>query len=62
MSRGEQLLLVTSSSQGAVEVVEVRIHGLGLPEVRPGHRRQNAVLTTTTKKITEGEENRRFSK
>lgn len=46
-SRGEQLRLVGSSSRGAVEVVEVWIHGLGLPQVGPLHRRQNTILQET---------------
>jgi len=43
-ARGVQLQLVTSSTWGAVKVVEVWIHRLGLPQVRPLHRRQNTIL------------------
>lgn len=44
MGGGQQLSRVTSTRRGAVQEVEVWIHGLGLPEVRPLHRGQNTVL------------------
>jgi len=43
-ARGEQLRLEASPGRGALEEVKVWIHGLGLPQVRPLHRRPNTVL------------------
>lgn len=42
-----QLCLVAPCSRRAMEEVQVWIHGLRLPEVRPLHRRQDAVLQET---------------